>query len=91
MAPPAPPQPAPSQNAFFSPQTAFYAPTPNPGPGGMPGMDFLNNPLVSVGFNVVEQGMKDFTGKTVNMLPNEVCSILTSMSFLQHDENVLLR
>ena len=69
------PQPAQSQNAYFSPQTAFYAPGPVPNAGaGMPGMEFLSNPLVSVGFNVVEQGMKDFTGKTVNMLPTEVRS-----------------
>lgn len=66
------PQPTQSQNAYFSPQTAFYAPPPTNAGSGMPGMEFLNNPLVSVGFNVVEQGMKDFTGKTVNMLPTEV-------------------
>ena len=69
-------QPAPSHNAFFSPQTAFYAPSSQPSmPSNpsMPGMEFLsNNPFLNVGFNVVEQGMKDFTGKTVNMLPNEV-------------------
>ena len=71
-------QPVPSHNAFFSPQTAFYSPSsqpPMPSQSGMPGMEFLsNNPLLNVGYNVVEQGMRDFTGKTVNMLPNEVRS-----------------
>jgi hypothetical protein len=71
------PQPTSSTNAFFSPQTAFYAPPsqrqPIPPNQPMPGKEFLsNNPFLSVGFNVVEQGMKDITGKTVNMLPNEV-------------------
>ena len=60
----------PSQNAFFSPQTAFYAPNPQPATSGME--YFSQNPLFNVGFNVVEQGMKDFTGRTVHMLPNEV-------------------
>jgi hypothetical protein len=70
------PQPAPSHNTFFSPQTAFYAPTSQQQMSSnqaMPGMEYLsNNPLFNVGLNVVEQGMKDITGKTVNMLPNEV-------------------
>jgi hypothetical protein len=74
--PPSQPTTAPSQNAFFSPQTAFYAPTSQQHTSSnqaMPGMEyFSNNPLLNVGLNVVEQGMKDFTGKTVNMLPNEV-------------------
>ena len=72
-------QTAPSQNAFFSPQTAFYAPSSQqqiPSNQAIPGMEyFSNNPLFNVGLNVVEQGMKDITGKTVNMLPNEVKSI----------------
>ena len=70
------PQPTPSHNTYFSPQTAFYAPSSQqqiPSNQGMPGMEYLsNNPLFNVGLNVVEQGMKDITGKTVNMLPNEV-------------------
>jgi hypothetical protein len=70
------PQTAPSQNTFFSPQTAFYAPSSQQQMSSnqaMPGMEyFSNNPLFNVGLNVVEQGMKDITGKTVNMLPNEV-------------------
>jgi hypothetical protein len=70
------PQPIPSQNAYFSPQTAFYASSSQqqmPSNQAIPGMEFLsNNPLVNVGLNAVEQGMKDFTGKTVYMLPNEV-------------------
>ena len=69
-------QTAPSSNAFFSPQTAFYSPSSQQHASsqqGMPGMEYLsNNPLFNVGLNVVEQGMKDFTGKTVNMLPTEV-------------------
>jgi hypothetical protein len=66
-------QPVTSQNAFFSPQTAFYAPKTIPSNSSMSNVDFLsNNPLLNVGFNVVEQGMKDFTGRTVNILPNEV-------------------
>jgi hypothetical protein len=69
-------QAAPSHNAYFSPQTAFYTPPSQqqmPSNQAMPGMEYLsNNPLFNVGLNVVEQGMKDFTGKTVNMLPNEV-------------------
>jgi hypothetical protein len=71
-----PPPTAPSHNTFFSPQTAFYAPSSQQHMSSnqaMPGMEYLaNNPLFNVGLNVVEQGMKDFTGKTVNMLPNEV-------------------
>ena len=82
--PPAPndfmmPQPqvvAPSSNAFFSPQTAFYTSSSQQQMSSnqtVPGMEYLsNNPLLNAGFNVVEQGMRDFTGKTVNMLPNEV-------------------
>ncbi|CAF5217088.1 unnamed protein product, partial [Rotaria magnacalcarata] len=68
------PQSMPSNNAFFSSQTAFYAPPSQQMSGNqaMPGMEYLsNNPLFNVGLNVVEQGMKDFTGKTVSMLPNE--------------------
>ena len=68
-----------SNNAFFSPQAAFYAPSSQQqmfSNQGVPGMEHLsNNPLLNVGFNVVEQGMKDITGKTVNMLPNEVKQI----------------
>jgi hypothetical protein len=70
------PQAAPSHNAYFSPQTAFYTPSSQQQMSSnqaMPGMEyFSNNPLFNVGLNVVEQGMKDITGKTVNMLPNEV-------------------
>ena len=72
--------PVPSQNAFFSPQNAFYPPQGQqqmPTPQGMPGMEyFSSNPLFNVGLNAVEQGMKDFTDKTVNMLPTEVSSFL---------------
>lgn len=75
------PQLTQSQNAYFSPQTAFYAPPPTNAGAGMPGMEFLNNPLVSVGFNVVEQGMKDFTGKTVNMLPTEMKKSISSIKY----------
>lgn len=80
------PQAAPSHNAFFSPQTAFYSPSSQQQTSshqGVPGMEYLsNNPLFNVGLNVVEQGMKDFTGKTVNMLPNEVNkTFLSSFSF----------
>lgn len=78
-----PPQPAPSHNTFFSPQAAFYNPSPQqqmPSNQAMPGMEyFSNSPLFNVGLNVVEQGMKDFTGKTVNMLPNEVKTIFLSV------------
>ena len=95
------PQAPPPQNAFFSPQTAFYPPNtqqhmpPNP---GMPGMEFFsNNPMLNVGFNVMEQGMKDFTGKTVNMLPNEVTpsprtrsSLLNPALDLRSDEEIAL-
>jgi hypothetical protein len=73
------PAPAPAPTGFFSPQAAFYAPNAQPTAGpntALPGMEFLsNNPLLSVGFNVVEQGMRDFTGKTAGMLPNEVSGI----------------
>lgn len=71
-----PPQPTSSHNAFFSPQTAFYNPSSQqqmPSNQAIPGMEYFSgNPLFNVGLNVVEQGMKDITGKTVNMLPNEV-------------------
>ncbi len=73
------PQAAPSHTTFFSPQAAFYAPSSQqqiPPNQAIPGMEyFSNNPLFNVGLNVVEQGMKDFTGKSVNMLPNEVKKI----------------
>lgn len=86
------PQPptAPSHNAFFSPQTAFYSPSSQqqaPSHQAMPGMEYFSgNPLFNVGLNVVEQGMKDFTGKTVNMLPNEVRSIYFS-SYLSYQSD----
>lgn len=80
------PKPASSNSGFFSPQNAFYAPPapqqiyPNQ---AMPGMEYIsNNPFLNVGLNVVEQGMKDFTGKTVNMLPNEVKIIDYILNFL---------
>ncbi|CAF0900609.1 unnamed protein product [Adineta ricciae] len=79
------PPPAPSHNAFFSPQTAFYAPPSQqqmPSNQAMPGVEYLsNNPLFNVGLNVVEQGMKDFTGKTVNMLPNEMKKSISSIKY----------
>ena len=91
------PQAPPPQNAFFSPQTAFYAPNNQqnmPSNPGMPGMEFFsNNPMLNVGFNVMEQGMKDFTGKTVNMLPNEVtCPSLPKSPLLNlcSDEEIAL-
>ncbi|CAF0782993.1 unnamed protein product [Adineta steineri] len=80
-------QTAPSyNNAFFSPQTAFYAPSSQqqqiPSNQPMPGMEYLsNNPLFNVGLNVVEQGMKDFTGKTVNMLPTEMKKSISSIKY----------
>ncbi|CAF2344900.1 unnamed protein product [Rotaria sp. Silwood2] len=79
------PQAMPSNNAFFSPQTAFYAPPSQQqmfSNQGMPGMEYIsNNPLFNVGLNVVEQGMKDITGKTVNMLPNEMKKSLSSIKY----------
>ncbi|CAM2719106.1 unnamed protein product [Rotaria socialis] len=78
------PQSMPSNNGFFSPQTAFYAPPSQQMSGNqaMPGMEYLsNNPLFNVGLNVVEQGMKDFTGKTVNMLPNEMKKSISSIKY----------
>ena len=69
-------RPTTSNNTFFSPQTAFYTSSPPQhmfSNQSVSGMEYLsNNPLLNVGFNVVEQGMKDITGKTVNILPNEV-------------------
>lgn len=51
----------------------------------MPGMEYLdNNPLFKVGLNVVEQGMKDFTGKTVDMLPKEVRGLTSIPRALSH-------
>ena len=56
-------------SGFFSPQTAFYAPTNPTMNNAIPGMEFLsNNPLLNVGFNAVEQGVKDFTNRTVSQL-----------------------
>jgi hypothetical protein len=55
-----------SHNAFFSPQTAFYASSSHQ---PIPGMEFLQNNLL---LNVAEQSMRNIGGKTVNMLPNEV-------------------
>ncbi|CAF0860343.1 unnamed protein product [Rotaria sordida] len=79
------PQAMPSNNAFFSPQTAFYAPPSQQqmfSNQGIPGMESLsNNPLFNVGLNVVEQGMKDLTGKTVNMLPAEMKKSLSSIKY----------
>ncbi|CAF4310584.1 unnamed protein product, partial [Rotaria sp. Silwood2] len=72
------PQPTPSHNEFFSPQTAFYGLSNQ----ATSGMNLLsNNPLLNVGFNVVEQGMKDITGKTVNMLPNQMKKSLSSIKY----------
>jgi hypothetical protein len=96
------PQPptAPSHNAYFSPQTAFYTPSSQQHMSSnqaMPGMEYLaNNALFNVGLNAVEQGMKDFTGKTVNMLPNEVKKIFSILIFLFYlitinlDEKILI-
>lgn len=73
--PTAPPV-APSQNAFFSPQAAFYS---NPGQGqmpsmgGIPGMEYLSgNPLFGIGVGVVEQGIKNITSEPGKMLPSGV-------------------
>ncbi|CAF0978612.1 unnamed protein product [Rotaria sp. Silwood1] len=67
-----------SHNTFFSPQSAFYG-SSNPATSGM---EFLsNNSLFNVGLNVVEQGMKDITGKTVNMLPNQMKKSLSSIKY----------
>jgi hypothetical protein len=60
------PQPTSSHNAFFSPQTAFYASSSHQ---PIPGMEFLQNNLL---LNVAEQSMRNIGDKTVNMLPNEV-------------------
>jgi hypothetical protein len=80
-------QAASSHNSFFSPQTAFYPPSSQqqiPSNQAMPGMEyFSSNPLFNVGLNAVEQGMKDFTGKTVNMLPYEVKKNI-SIDFLNY-------
>ena len=92
------PQPTSSDNAFFSPQTAFYAPSshqqqPMPSNQAMPGMDLLsNNPLLNVGVNVFGQGMKDITTKTVNMLPNEVqkTKFLFNFQSIYLDEKILI-
>lgn len=86
------PQAAPSHNTFFSPQTAFYSPSSQqqqmPSNQAIPGMEYLsNNPLFNVGLNVVEQGMKDFTGKTVNMLPNEVKIIFVNLFYNLFNRN----
>ncbi len=57
------PQPTSSNNSFFTSQTAFYDRSAS-------GIEFLsNNPLLK---NVVEQGVKDIAGKTMNILPNQV-------------------
>ncbi len=70
------PQPIPSQNAYFSPQTAFYASSSQqqmPSNQVMPDMEFLaNNPLLNFGLNTAKQRMEDFTSETVKILPNEV-------------------
>lgn len=81
-----PQQPAPSHNTFFSPQTAFYSPTSQQqqmaSNQAIPGMEYLsNNPLFNVGLNVVGQGMKDITGKTVDMLPNEMKKSFSSIKY----------
>ena len=55
---------------YFSPQRAFYT---TPVDHSTSGVDlFTSNPLLQ---NVVEQGMRDFAGRTANMLPNGVNSI----------------
>ncbi|CAF3177894.1 unnamed protein product [Rotaria socialis] len=72
------PQSAPLNNGFFSSQSAFYG-SSNPAPSGMGFVS--NNAFLNVGFNVVEQGMRDITGKTVNMLPNEMKKSLSSIKY----------
>ncbi len=55
--------PTSSSNNFFSPQTAFYAPS---------SLQQTSNMAYPLLRNVVEEGMKDIAGRTANMLPNEV-------------------
>jgi len=74
-------EPNPSNNAFFSPQTAFYGPSSQqqmPSHQTIPGMELLSNNLFR---NVVEQGMKDITGKTANMIPTEMKKSLSSIKY----------
>ncbi len=52
-----------SNNAYFSPQTAFYD-------RSMPGTELLSNNFLFK--NVVEQGVKDLADKTMHILPNDV-------------------
>ncbi|UJR21394.1 hypothetical protein I4U23_024484 [Adineta vaga] len=67
-----------SANAFFSPQTAFYPPSNQP----IHGMELLtNNPFLHVGMKAVGDGMKDITGKTVNMLPDDMKKSLSSIRY----------
>ncbi|CAF3708390.1 unnamed protein product [Rotaria sordida] len=67
-----------SHNGFFSPQTAFYGSSNQ----ATSSIEFLsNNPFLNVGFNVVEQGMKDMTDKTINMLPNQMKKSLSSIKY----------
>ncbi|CAF0922752.1 unnamed protein product [Adineta steineri] len=72
-----------SQNAFFSPQSAFYPPSSQqtiPTNQVASSMELLsNNPFFNVGIKAVGDSMKDITGKTVNMLPNEIKKSLSSI------------
>lgn len=61
-----PPRNRNSNTTFFTPQTAFYPPTTTTTSSTLGGDLFNSNPLLR---NVVEQGMKDFAGRTANMLP----------------------
>jgi len=68
-------------NAFFSPQSAFYGPSTQqqmPSHQAIPGMELLSNNLFR---NVFEQGMKDITGRTANMLPTEMKKSLSSIKY----------
>lgn len=68
--------PSSSNPGYFSPQRAFYT---TPVDQSTPGVNlFTSNPLIQ---NVVEQGMRDFAGRTANMLPDGVNSI---HSFFEH-------
>jgi len=70
------PQATPSHNGFFSPQTAFYAPSSQqkiPSNQAIPGMELLsNNPVLNAGLNAVEERIKDIISKPDYILPNQV-------------------
>ncbi|CAF1504474.1 unnamed protein product [Adineta ricciae] len=67
-----------SQNAFFTPQTAFYG---QPNEPALEMERLTTNPFLRVGMKAVEDGMKDITGKAFSALPDEMKKSVSSIRY----------